>query len=266
MNKYKGVVFFDVDGTLIDCYKDINQPTEKTKYAIKKLKESGYLVMIATGRPMTFLTDDLLSLGLSGYIASNGSYCEINEQIIFNHPIENKKLKKLISYLTENNIEYIMEGQVTNCVRDINSIEMTKLLEALVVTKDTFTDKWDMDKIQSNKVVICSTKPGIFTMIKDKFKDEYVYINYEELGFFEMFNPKHTKGFGVNELINTLGIDKENTYAFGDGENDVEMFQEVKHGIAMGIHHEKLKEHAYDFTENVENEGIYTALKKLELI
>ena len=35
----KGIVFFDVDGTLIDCGKGLYKPSNKTKEAIKKLKE-----------------------------------------------------------------------------------------------------------------------------------------------------------------------------------------------------------------------------------
>ena len=35
------------------------------------------------------------------------------------------------------------------------------------------------------------------------------------------------------------GIDKKDTYAFGDADNDVEMMQAVGTGIAMGRHSEK---------------------------
>lgn len=38
----RGVVFFDVDGTLIDWTKKIYVPTKVTKDAIVKLRENGY--------------------------------------------------------------------------------------------------------------------------------------------------------------------------------------------------------------------------------
>ena len=41
MKNLKGIVFFDVDGTLIDCGKGLYKPSNKTKEAIKKLKENG---------------------------------------------------------------------------------------------------------------------------------------------------------------------------------------------------------------------------------
>ena len=48
--QYKGAVFFDVDGTLVDERKKIYKPTAATKSAIKKLRETDWLVGIATGR------------------------------------------------------------------------------------------------------------------------------------------------------------------------------------------------------------------------
>ena len=36
----KAALFFDVDGTLIDCGKGLYKPSNKTKEAIKKLKEN----------------------------------------------------------------------------------------------------------------------------------------------------------------------------------------------------------------------------------
>ena len=38
----------------------------------------------------------------------------------------------------------------------------------------------------------------------------------------------------VSNLYQKLGIDQKDTYAFGDGVNDMEMFELVGHGIAMG--------------------------------
>ena len=85
-------------------------------------------------------------------------------------------------------------------------------------------------------------------------------------GAFEIFDSKYTKGYGISKLLEIIDMDREKTYAFGDGENDVEMFQVVKHGIAMGGYHKKLEQYAYDFTEDVKNEGITKGLKKLGLI
>ena len=266
MKKYKGVVFFDVDGTLIDNIKGIKSPTEKTRESIKKLQEAGYLTMLATGRPMSFITEELLNLGLSGYIASNGSYAELEGEIIFDYPIANSDLEELLGYFDENKIEYMLEGQEASYVLDKNGQQLVNLIKIFDINDENFIDKWDIKTVKTNKIIVISSDENIYIMVKEKYRDKYAFMSHPSGKSFEMYISKYTKGYGIEQLINKLGIDQKDTYAFGDGENDIEMFQVVKHGIAMGGHHEGLKEHAYDFTENVENEGIYQGLKKLGLI
>ena len=107
MKNLKGIVFFDVDGTLIDCGKGLYKPSNKTKEAIKKLKENGYLTILATGRPMSFVDDGLKELELDGYIASNGTYIELNNEVILNDDIKLEKLKEIMDYCVEHNINFI---------------------------------------------------------------------------------------------------------------------------------------------------------------
>lgn len=266
MKRYKGVIFFDVDGTLIDCANGIKVPTKKTKEAIKKLKQSGYLTILATGRPMSFVNKELLNLELDGYIASNGSYAKIEDEIIFDYPIENSKLAELVEYFHENKIEYILEGQEASYVLNLDGDNIKSIIKDADLGDNCFIDKWDVETVKTNKIVVALTDENMYKVIQEKYKDKYAFMSHPGGKSFEIYVGKYTKGYGIEQLIKKLEINQENTYAFGDGENDVEMFQVVKHGIAMGGYHARLEEHAYDFTENVENEGIYQGLKKLKLI
>ena len=45
MKKYKGVVFFDYDGTTVDEVDEIKTATPTTVESLNKLKENGYLTM-----------------------------------------------------------------------------------------------------------------------------------------------------------------------------------------------------------------------------
>ncbi|MFQ6929784.1 MAG: HAD family hydrolase [Eubacterium sp.] len=49
------------------------------------------------------------------------------------------------------------------------------------------------------------------------------------------------KGIGVNKVLEYYGIDKSQAMAFGDGNNDIEMFEQVGHPIAMGNASDDLK-------------------------
>lgn len=263
----KGIVFFDVDGTLIDWTKGIYAPTKTTKEAINKLKENGYLTVLATGRPKNSITDEIADLGLNGYIASNGAYAEIENEVMFNECIDNKKLKDLLDFLEENNIVYILEGQEKNYVLDIDDEKVRDLVTRANLRIENFTEDWTKETVKTSKIIAIGNDENSYGLVCDKYREEGFAFMANQFGdTFEIYVSKYTKGYGVEHLLEKLGISREKAYAFGDGENDIEMFQVVKHGIAMGGYHEGLEPHAFDFTEDVENEGIAKGLKKLELI
>ncbi|MGL5378365.1 HAD family hydrolase [Clostridium sp.] len=266
MKNYKGVVFFDVDGTLIDCFKGIKSPSDKTKEAINKLKENGYLTMLATGRPKSCIDSGIVDLGLHGYIACNGSYADLDEEVLFDYNIENNKLNEILTLLEENNIDYLLEGKEKSYISSYDAKELMDLLSQANISKDSITDTWDKSNVRCNKIIGHLNNEEVYRDIIEKYEGDFAFMVHPSRISFEMYVSAYTKGYGVEQLIEKLDIDRENTYAFGDGENDIEMFQAVKHGIAMGDYHDRLKEHAYDFTHNVENEGIYEGLKKLGLI
>ena len=266
MNK-KGVVFFDVDKTLIDWEIGINEPTEKTRESINKLKENGYLTMLATGRPKNIIRENLITLGLDGIIGSNGAYIEVDKKVILNEYIDVESLKEIVYFFEENKMDYMLEGQKTNYVNTMNNPVIERFLEGEDFTEENLTVEWDIESLEIPKIIVLTYSEEDFNKTKAAFESKgFAFMGNLHNGMFEMYDAKYTKGYGVKKLLEKLDIDKANSYAFGDGENDLEMFQEVKHGIAMGGYFEGLKEFAYDFTEDVKNEGITRGLEKLGLI
>lgn len=266
--KHKGVVFFDVDGTLIDWTKKIYAPTKVTKDAIVRLRENGYLTILATGRPKNCIDEGIVDLGLNGYIASNGAYAEIDNKVLFNETLDNKELKVLLDFLEENNVVYMLEGQESNYVLDLKNEKISNLIKEANLNIDNFSEEWDKETVKVSKIIAVAYDNKSFDLVCERFlKEGYAFMsNLSNGGLFEIYKAKYTKGYGVGHLLGLLDISKDNAYAFGDGENDIEMFQAVKYGIAMGGYHEKLEQYAYDFTEDVANEGIEKGLKKLGLI
>ena len=71
---------------------------------------------------------------------------------------------------------------------------------------------------------------------------------------------------GILEVLKNYHISIDETMAFGDGHNDIDMLKLVNIGIAMGNANDEVKEAADEVTDNIDHDGIYKALKKHHLI
>lgn len=266
MNK-KGIVFFDVDGTLIDWTKGISNPTEMTRESIKKLQDNGYLTFIATGRPRNLINEGLQALNTDGLICSNGAYVEMNNEVLLNEPLENDKLTRILDYLEELNIGYMLEAQEKIYILNKDNKFLIDFIEEANLDIKNFSTDWKRDEVKVSKIIAMAENKEGFNKVYEKFANEgFAFMTNPKEGVFEINDEKFSKGYGVSKVLEKLDIRSDRAYAFGDGDNDMEMFQVVKHGIAMGGHYKGLEEFAFDTTEDVENEGITKALKKLGLI
>jgi hypothetical protein len=76
----------------------------------------------------------------------------------------------------------------------------------------------------------------------------------------------YSKATGIQKVCEILNIPLENTYAFGDSANDLEMLSFVAHGIAMGNGTPEAKERAEYVTAHLKEDGIQKGLKHYGLI
>ena len=94
---------------------------------------------------------------------------------------------------------------------------------------------------------------------------EYV-INWSHHFLVNLIPKEAGKSQAVYWLMKKLGIERNNSYAFGDGINDCDMLQAVGHGVAMENGAEQLKKIAEYITASVEKDGIVDALEHYGLI
>ena len=82
----------------------------------------------------------------------------------------------------------------------------------------------------------------------------------------DVFHADGSKARGIRDACAALGFTPQETLAFGDGLNDVEMFTAVGAGIAMGDACEALKAVATHVTGTLEEDGIARALVDLGVL
>jgi hypothetical protein len=100
------------------------------------------------------------------------------------------------------------------------------------------------------------------TELKDTF-DGRLYISKSLPYFLELASPAVTKGSGLAFLSARLGFTPQQTIAFGDGENDVEMLEWAGYGVAMANGHERVKTIADWICPPVSEEGVAQTIEAL---
>src|SRR5690625_7964516 len=88
----KPIVFFDIDGTLVDEEKYM---LASTKQAIRGLQRNGVHVAIATGRPPFMFQEIREELNIDTYISFNGQQVVCNGEVVYENPLQVKALHKL---------------------------------------------------------------------------------------------------------------------------------------------------------------------------
>lgn len=104
--KKKKLILFDMDGTLIDWRQGIDKPTKQMFEAFQKLREHGFLVMIASGRLLPLITVPLRGFEFDGYLLSDGAHVILNGEEIIKEPLDHDDVERTISLARSLTLEY----------------------------------------------------------------------------------------------------------------------------------------------------------------
>lgn len=259
----KKAIFFDIDGTLLDYFGGIVDITPKVKEAIRSLQKEGHYVFISTGRPYAFLSKSILDFGFDGYILANGAHVIINNETIYSEDIDKEFIRNLVNELEELNIQYILEGEYYSYMKK-SFKEFHQFYDTVGVSKELIKDEFSLDEIKTYKIeMMCPNDEVVNSCLEivQRNKD-YDYVNSIALKSFELYSKKNTKATGIIKALEHLNIDIENSYAFGDGKNDIEMISTVGCGIAMGNADDEVKKYASKITDTVHNDGVAIGIKE----
>lgn len=275
----KKIAFFDIDGTLCDSS---GQVLPSSKESIQAFRDKGNLTYICTGRSKPEILDSILEVGFDGIIGAGGGYIVINDEVVKHQTMDERIVREVLSYFKEHDIGYYLETNddlygSDNCVRKIRE-EIKTIAEKTNQDYDGLAEKvsWfeavleehkndEVDYTNVNKISFINNTVS-FSDVADKFGDEcYMYHSTVEL-----FGPESgeiavkgvDKKLAIEYVLNKLGMTKEQTIAFGDGDNDIVMFEAVDYSIAMDNATDNLKKIASEITDSADDDGIAKSLKR----
>lgn len=260
------VVFFDIDGTLIDVQNGLNKPSYKTEYAIKKLIENGNIVVIASGRFKGNIYKSIIDLNPSGFITSNGAYAEYLNNTIYEDPFNKDYLFDLMDFCKKYNCLFTAESQVLMYTPVIDDYVLS-FMDKWLLPHDLLSDDFGDGKYFKCNIDIKDKK--IAKLFEDTFKDRLdcrAQTANITGSTYDVNVLGVNKGNGVKMFLDKLNINKEDAICFCDGSNDIEMAMACKESYAMANGDDGLKAIASEVIDSALNDGVYKKLVQMGLI
>lgn len=256
------IMFFDIDGTLLS-EKTATIP-ESTILAFKKAKEKGHLLFINTGRPISTINQSIKDLNPDGYVCGCGTYIQYHGKELFSTTLSNTRCNEIIEDLKKYNVDGVLEGKeavyFAPMIRHPFPSGMHEVYKNNKFNVRSFLDT----PVIFDKFAVWFDQESDIEGFKASIPDFDYIVRGNDFG--EIVPLGHSKATGIQYLLDYFTIDIDDCYVFGDSMNDLSMLEYVKHAIVMGNGEPELFEHAYYVTKDIEEDGIYHALKHLALI
>ncbi len=258
----KKVFFFDIDGTLIDCSRGLYSISENNKKALIKLQEK-YLAFIATGRPKCFIEDSIVSFPFNGFITCNGAHIELNGKCINKKIMRPHEIDRLINVCKKYHFDFYLCGYQYIYVNDLKSNRVINFAKVWKMKSSIMKDEFDTNQIEVHGAMIVVNEVNDALIVQQELGDLFDIGQHQDALSFDINIKGITKATAILEVSHQLDVLLENTYAFGDGLNDVEMIQTVGHGIAMKNAVSQLKEVANEICDDVLEDGVSKVINRL---
>lgn len=282
----KMLVFLDIDGTLASY----NRISRSAARACRTARKNGRLLYICTGRSRSQISPRVLKLGFDGVVSSGGACIEVFEdtggkapRILYHAVFERALLDRLTAYLDAYKTPYMLELSSktvagpyfrpwfdTFFARRPQTIRvfMERTVTRFLLRGMVRDGQYSRDDVR--KVVFMEPNGLTFEEVQREFQGKCELfrnsIPVEGMTGGEISPAGVHKGAALERVRDYYGIPGENTFAFGDSDNDRTMLECAGVGVAMGNADEALKRIADDVTGAIRENGLASAFKKYGLI
>lgn len=254
------VMFFDVDGTLLSH--TTGSVPESTKLAFEKVRAKGIKTVIATGRDIVELEKlpVLDTLDFDGYLTLNGNICLDAEKKMFaGNEIDPGEVEILVQIFKAGKIPFVLIGESERYINYVDDVVVQTQLQ----THGTIPD---IGQYKGEQIYQCIAFVDDGTRHRlEELLDQCLITSWNDTGI-DIIAKTGGKAAGIQKFLDKEGFSRSQAMAFGDGENDIAMIRFAGIGVAMGNGTEKLKSSADYVTADIDQDGIYEAMRHFQII
>ncbi|WP_010201691.1 HAD family hydrolase [Psychrobacter sp. PAMC 21119] len=255
------IIFFDIDDTLSRN----GIIAEHNKATLEQLAGTNIKLVISTGRSKAILPADILALleadVLDAIICMNGQYSFDKSGRISHYPLSAEQTDKIVRLCQQSDLIHKFDS----ATHIAWSGENDRLREFNAVTPNSVVDP---EYYKSNTVYQCSV---FFNNQQEKMQNvdfaqyDLKLVHWHQIGA-DILPADASKARGIKDMCEYYAVDASECMAFGDGMNDLEMFDLVGYAVAMGDAQPALIERADFVTGTIEEYGIQAVLGHLPMV
>ena len=239
--------FFDLDGTLAV---DNAPPSPADRDAIRAFRSRGNAVFLCTGRAPAHLYPAILDIGFDGIVAGAGAHITLGGQTIFRRFLSEQTIRQVADVSARTGYVCVLEGETGMFQVSLGD---TRLPWPKVESGEDFLTRYPREVI---------TKLTYFRPLDDVLgaclSDLHV-IRHPD--YDEAVPAGCSKSDGMRRVLEALGIPRENSLAFGDSMNDLDMIAYAGMGVAMGNAADPVKAVADRVTLPLSENGVAAVLR-----
>lgn len=247
--------FFDIDGTLLSFR--THRVSEGTIRAFDTLHRNGVRTFLSTGRPQILIPD--MPVTFEARITMNGALVFTPEQKLMCNPVPASDLDAWLVFAKRHNICTMVFTESGMYASQLN--EMASRIREQI--EFPMPEVRDIDALRQYEVF------QIIAIMPSELDNEvgallpHCRLPRWHPAFTDVVCGTNSKAAGMEAICRHFGINRDETLAFGDGGNDIEMLQWAGIGVAMGNADQIVKDCADMVTADVDDEGIEQAVNKL---
>lgn len=256
-------IFFDIDGTLVDREKKLIPSAAE---GIRLAKENGHQVYVNSGRTLGYIFDpQIVNIPFDGLLCGCGTHIILHGEDVLYHPVPKDLMKRTVELFYELDMPAIIEGREhlfmdrdMICRDPYGEMLFRTIHEVIRPIRDN-EENWEGSKFSA--VVMGKAIEDVLPLFEQDFE-----VSVHDGYAMELVPKGFSKATAIQKVCELTGVDRKDTYCFGDGANDVEMLKYAEYGIVMGNGKPVAKEIADYITDDIHDDGVFNGLRHFGLI
>ncbi len=266
--KSNRLIVSDFDGTLKHSGDYISA---KNLRALAEFHKRGGQFVIATARPLYGIRHYLKKLPFLDYIilCNGGWIWDIRAcKTIYKRPISKQLIRFFAErYWDDKKFNFMMAGPVKTYINFWSDDQGMAVYQRKLKSKCISAGDLTGDIPEIFNVEVSAPRLKLLQM-RRAFNREFgknVASGFSWTNFMEIYSGDTSKGTAMKFIARKLDIHPDEVLAFGDGDNDIELFEEAGTAVAMSNATRKLKSKADFVTSHYNEDGIADYLEKFVL-